>query len=287
MKLTKISKIEKGQDGAIFGEFLFRFNSRGQCNAYNMKDIMNGALSPVPIASFKLDRCDELCPHSNAVVFGNEYFAEGDEFPLLYTNVYNSCCHQENKRKGLCCVYRLLHKEKVFRTELVQLIEIGFTEDSSLWASEGLADVRPYGNFVIDREHGKYYAFTMIDNPHITRYFAFDLPKLSHGSYDSEFNVKKVVLAKDDIRESFELVYHNFIQGAVLRDGFLYSLEGFGTDSGKNPILRVIDVNKKCEVDRLAFADAGADTEPELIDFYGDKCIYSDAHGDVYLIESD
>lgn len=37
-------------------------------------------------SEFVLDRCNDIFPHSNSVVFGNEFFDKNDEFPLLYTN---------------------------------------------------------------------------------------------------------------------------------------------------------------------------------------------------------
>ena len=42
--------------------------------------------------------------------FGNEYYDEKDEFPLLYTNIYNNYAKTDDKRKGITCVYRI-HKE--------------------------------------------------------------------------------------------------------------------------------------------------------------------------------
>jgi hypothetical protein len=142
-----------------------------------------------PFSEFVLDKTELIKPHSNAVAFGCEYFEAGDEFPLLYTNVYNNYQGEENKRTGMCLVYRILRNENVFTSELVQIIEIGFTSDENYWKSEGIDDVRPYGNFVVDCEKNRYYAFTMIDKPKITRYFAFDLPKLSEGEMCREYGV--------------------------------------------------------------------------------------------------
>ncbi len=286
MKLTKISEIKGGQDGAIFAGLLFRFDRKGEGCVYSMKDVEKEA-SPSPIASLRLDRCDELCPHSNSVVFGSEYYVDGDKFPLLYANIYNNYSSSENRRVGVCCVYRVLQNGKEFETELVGIIELGFVENEDLWISAGGGDVRPYGNFVIDTEENKYYAFNMMDKKSLTRYFTFDLPSLSDGKLDPEFGVPKIILESSDILASFDCEYHNFIQGATMYKGLIYSVEGFDAASGKIPRLRVIDPKLGREIKNLSFADLGVDSEPELIDFYNGKCIYSNGDGEVYTVDFD
>ena len=90
-----------------------------------------------------------LVPHSNSVVFGNEYYDEQDEFPLLYTNIYNNYAKNDDKLEGVCLVYRIERNEREFTSTLVQIIQIGFVDDENLWTSAGeKEDVRPYGNFV-------------------------------------------------------------------------------------------------------------------------------------------
>ena len=90
MKINKFSSIRGGQDGAIYGDYLFRFDHTGLCRVYDMNQVIAPAGDEaIPcISEFTLDRADKIAPHSNAVVFGNEYYAEGDEFPLLYSNIY-------------------------------------------------------------------------------------------------------------------------------------------------------------------------------------------------------
>ena len=74
------------------------------------------------------------------------------------------------------------NEETIVILSVVQIIEIGFADDENLWKSSGeKADVRPYGNFTIDTENGIYYGFTMRDNALATRYFSFDLPKVTQG----------------------------------------------------------------------------------------------------------
>ena len=269
MQMKQVGKIAGGQDGAIWGNLLFRFQNNGGCHVYDLDTLEE-------IAQFCLDATDVWMPHSNAVMFGCEYFAEGDEFPLLYTNVYNTYAKEENRREGVCCVYRITRNGDSFRGQLVQTITIGFTKDADLWCSEG-GDIRPYGNFVIDREKGIYYGFTMRDKAQTTPYFAFKLPTLAQG--------EQVVLNPEDILFSFDCPYHHFVQGACVHKGMIFSLEGF-TNDGKNvPAIRIIDAVKKEQLCYVATAEYGMPHEPEMIDFRGDTCYCSDCDGNLYIIE--
>ncbi len=287
MKIKHIVNMRSGQDGTIFGNLLFRFGASGNGFVYDLSglDLTKDEPIELPVVSeLTLDRIEEIAPHSNAVMFGTEYFAEGDEFPLLYSNIYNNYAKAEDKLCGVCCVYRVQREGERFFTTLVQLIEIGFTDDRELWRSSGeVADIRPYGNFVIDRENSKYYAFVMRDGERSTRYFAFSLPRLSDGELDPRFGVKKAVLSKDDILEYFDTPYHNFIQGAVFYKGKIYEVEGFHKDI--RPAIRIIDTEKKKEELFFDFYEAGYVHEPEFIDFYKDNCLYGDAKGNLFLLE--
>ena len=191
-----------------------------------------------------------------------------------------------DRLEGLCCVYRLQKDGNTFTTTLVQLIQIGFTEDKRLWRSlreEG--DVRPYGNFTIDREKGIYYAFTMRDSYNTTRYFSFPLPKKSDGVMDEAYGVKKVTLMPSDILDYFDCDYHQYIQGACIHHGKIYSLEGF-TESVNHPAaLRIISPEDKRQEAYVLLASYGLNIEPELIDFMGDTCYYADYVGNLYIIE--
>ena len=284
MNFKHIATMSSGQDGAIWGEMLFRFNAKGACRVYDMS---RAAADPEmdAIATFTLDRAEEIVPHSNAVCFGTEYAEAGDEFPLLYSNIYNNYAKTENKRKGLCCVYRLQREGDSFKTTLVQLIEIGFVEDSNLWCSEGGEDVRPYGNFTVDRERDLYWAFVMRDGTRTTRYMSFKLPKLADGTPDAALGVNKVVLTPTDILSQFDCDYHDFVQGACCHGGRIYSVEGFHADGKHPPAMRVIDTVAGVQERYIDLVAHNCLIEPECIDFVGDTCYYSDAHGALYIVE--
>ncbi len=287
MQISAYAKIKgERQDGAICNGYFFSFNSRGECTVYNMENLENSNDKEAEVfAEFILDKKDIIVPHSNSVAFGKEYYAENDEFPLLYTNIYNNYANADNKLKGVCLVYRVQREDKAFKSALVQIIEIGFVENETLWKSAGeKEDVRPYGNFTIDAETGVYYGFTMRDNESATRYFSFDLPKAGQGELWEKYNVKKVVLNPEDIREYFDCPYHHYLQGACCNKGKIYSLEGF-TDSADNPAaIRIIDTKLKKEICFEKFEDYGITIEPEMIDFQNNQCYYCDHNGNMYKL---
>ena len=91
MKIQGLGKIGGGQDGAIYNGILFRFNHLGHGAAFDLSKAGEGKVLS-PFATFVLDKSDILAPHSNAVFFGTHFYEEGDEFPLLYSNIYNNFC---------------------------------------------------------------------------------------------------------------------------------------------------------------------------------------------------
>lgn len=287
MKVKHIAKISGGQDGAIWNGQLFRFDTRGKCFVYDMNNIeADTAKELKPIGSFVLDKAELIVPHSNAVCWGSEFYAPDDEYPLLYSNVYNNYAKTENKLIGVCCVYRVERKDGNFKTTLVQLIEIGFVADPALWKAYPDRDgVRPYGNFVIDREAGCYYAFVMRNESLGTRYFKFKIPALSEGELDGTYGVKRVVLTADDICDSFDAPYHRYVQGAIAHGGYIYSTEGFHNDQTNRPAIRIIDLVSKAEERYIDLLEIGYLCEPEMIDFHNGTCYYSDAGGNLYSIE--
>ena len=287
MDIKQITTVESGQDGAIYKNLLFRFGSRGKCRVYDLSTECDDPMTVREcMAEFMLDRAEEIAPHSNAVFFGTEKYCEDDELPLLYSNIYNNYAKCPERRVGMLCVYRIERCEGGFKSTLVQLIEIGFKDERGLWLSEGdTEDVRPFGNFVMDKDEGKLYAFVMRDGDKSTRYFAFDMPKLTDGEIDRELNVRKVTLAQTDIKEYFDTPYHRYVQGACMRAGLIYSTEGFGKSI--HPAIRVIDTAKREQVFFLDFFEAGYEHEAEFIDFYGDRCLYSDAKGNVFELTLD
>ena len=282
----KIGNICHGQDGCIYNNMLFRFNGDGCCQVFaldRLEPVSDGIAEC--IASFRLDRADEICPHSNAVCFGAEKYAEDDEFPLLYTNIYNAYDRCEDEMWGVCCVYRLQWDGDSFKTTLVQLIEVGFAHDSELWCSRTPGqgrDMRPFGNFVVDAENCKYYGFVTRDATHKTRFFEFELPSLADGVTDERLGVKRVTLTPDHILSKFDCDYSNYLQGACMHKGLIYSIEG-GSQSVYNPAtLMIIDPERQRQVARISLIYYGMEFEPEFICSVGDSCIFVDNMGNVF-----
>ncbi|MBQ5911063.1 MAG: hypothetical protein IIW94_03525 [Clostridia bacterium] len=285
MEMKSVGKITWGQDGAVFNNLLFRFDHMGNCTVYDLSaHPENTQTEHTPLARFTLDKADVIKPHSNSVSFGKEYYNKGDDFPLLYTNIYNNYSSYESKMIGVTCVYRIQRNGTKFSSTLVQIIEIGFTENG-LWKSQTIGDSRPYGNFVIDCEKAVYYAFTMRDEDSTTRYFAFDLPKLCDGNHDEVFGVNRVVLGIDDLKFWFDCEYHRYLQGATFNGGLIYSTEGFTDDVNNPPALRIIDPINKAQKEMHLFADHGTTVEPEFIAFENGVCHYCDNLGNLYTLE--
>jgi hypothetical protein len=275
MKITALGQIYGGQDGAIWNGILFKFDGSGVCKVYDVNGFKE-------IASLKLDTV--LIPHSNSVTFGAEYFEEGDEFPLLYTNIYNNYDGQPESYKGTCLAFRITRSGNEFSFTLKQVIKLGFCEDSTVWCSKE-GDIRPFGNFIVDRDNGKYYAFNMMDGIKKSRYLVFDMPKICDGVLDEGTGIRTVVLNKEDILKQFDLDYHNCLQGATVYKGKIYSVEG-GTKSISSPAaLRIIDPASGKQEFFALFRDYIEDREPEYIDFYKDVCYYGDNYGYLYTIE--
>ncbi|MBR5871665.1 MAG: hypothetical protein IKZ09_11585 [Clostridia bacterium] len=287
MTIKKIGSMGfSAQDGAIWGDFMFRFDHAGHCRVYDARALDTDAddgINPPQIAAFSLNAADAVIPHCNAVTFGCEYYAEGDEFPLMYANIYNNYAKADDRLEGMCCVYRLQREGLDFRAELVQLLKIGFAHERGLWLSEGeVKDVRPYGNFVVDRDNRLLHAFVMRDGDRTTRYFTFRLPALAEGEQSAQYGVRVAVLDRDDILSSFDTPYHLYIQGACCEGGLIYSSEGFNADIP--PSIRVIDPTKQLQIMHANLADLGYPTEAEWIDFRGGRCFYSDGCGDLFEI---
>ena len=281
LQLTPRFKICRGQDGAIYGDWLFRFETNGRCFVFSMKEQKQ-------VGQFCLDRTDLLMPHSNAVAFGAERYDDTDEFPLLYTNIYNNYAKQDERLEGVCCVYRITRSGDGFASTLVQVIRIGFVEDLELWKSlPGKEDVRPYGNFVPDVFRDQLYAFVMRNREQVTRYFSFRLPKLTDGVFCDQWGVKVVTLQKEDIRTQFDDQYMRYMQGACAYNGRIYSSEGFSMKNPEqvnHPGIRIIDMDEERQLQYFDLYAMGKDLEAEMMEFADDTLYYVDVDGNAYAL---
>ena len=234
-----------GQDSACYGNNFITFNSTG----YYQMFTMNGDLLK---ASTGLDQVSTIAPHANSVCFGTERYDEGDTYPLLYVNAYNTALPT-----GACYVYRLLNN---MSTSLQQTILIDFTSDP-IWAGDG-SSVRPYGNFIVDTDNNKLYAYVMIDSLNVTRFFTFNLPTLSQGSI--------VRLSTSDIEEYFDIEWMYYMQGVCYFNGKIYASCGFTSADCK---LYAVDLTTKKVTSVVPLG--GFVGEPETVFVYNDELYLS------------
>lgn len=274
-KFTLLGNVQKGQDGAIFRDHIFRFNGKGLCRVYQLTTMEQ-------VDEFTLDKAEILCPHSNAVFFSSEYFAPGDEFPILYTNIYNN---YPGQLAGTCCAYRITRENGKFSSQLVQVIRVGFA-GTSLWQSEMGEDIRPYGNFVMDTASQSLWAFVMRDESQSTRFFRFPMPKTGDGEPNSRWGVPVVTLTEGDIEGQFDSCYVNFMQGAICHDGLICSVEGFTVPNQRNatPALRIFDTHTQQMVFHLDLCSLGLTVEPEFVEVYEGQFYYADHDGNFYSV---
>ena len=208
------------------------------------------------------------------------------EFPLLYSNIYNNYSDKEEPLIGVCLVYRLMRDGESFKTKLLQMLEIGFKENAELWrASAEAHGPRPYGNFVIDKATNALYAYVMRTKESGTRYFKFRIPAVNEGEIDPLYGIKRLVLNACDILDYFDTPHHFYIQGGIAHEGKIYSTEGFDHSEVNHPTIRVIDTIERKQIDSANLKMMGYEEEPEMIDFLGDTCYYSDAKGNFYELK--
>lgn len=259
LKYTNLFSVGSWQDGAIWDGKLFVFGVNGTGQVYDLsKKTLLGTIA--------LDKTDVLKPHANSVCFGNTKYDENDQYPLLYVNIYNNYSNSTDRMEGTCCVYRLTESAGGFSTQLVQVIRIGFTEDLALWKSmENNKDTRPYGNFVVDTDKNKLYAFVMRDANQTTRFFAFEIPALGSGDYNETYGCNVVTLKKEDIQSQFDVEYFNYIQGCCYSNGQIISAEGFGNSTSVPPTIRIVDLETQKVVKTYNLTEAGLPEEPEVI----------------------
>lgn len=236
-----------GQDSAIASDgHIMTFTNNGY---YQVLDISGQQIK----SQTALDQQATIAPHSNCAFFGTEKYDADDLYPLVYTNAYNTA----GLPKGTFYAYRLKND---LTTEFLQTIKIGFTEEN-IWTGGG-TNVRPYGNFLMDTDNGKLYAYTMIDNLNVTRFFRFSMPALSAGGV--------VTLQESDIEDYFDVPYFYYIQGGCYYKGKIYASCGFTANDCK---LYVVDLTEKKATSIVPLG--GFVGEPETVFAYKDELYLS------------
>lgn len=266
-KVANLSARQTGgtQDGEVFGDRLFVFDAAGKMNVY---DVNTGK----HLGACYLGSKELLMPHVNSASFSNQYYAEGDAYPLIYTSMYNNLNPLNQYMLGTCCVYRITESAGQFSTQLVQVIRIGFIGDANLWTPYN--DSRPFGNFVVDTDRNMLYAFVPRDQSSTTRFLGFALPKPDAGTYKAEYGCNQVILQASEVKNQFSVPYISSPQGCAYADGKIYSVEGFGIHESAPPFLRVIDVETGVMVRSVNLGQVGLEKEPETITVGSDGQLY-------------
>ena len=97
--------------------------------------------------------------------------------------------------------------------------------------------------------------------------------------------IPQVILEKKDILRSFDTPFSGCIQGGVFHKGKIYSVEGLKTHEEYVPALRIINTETEREEEHIPLRPLGLQYEPEMIDFDGDTCYFSNCEGGIYTLE--
>lgn len=242
-----------GQDGAIYGDYLFRFGPHGEGKVYSLE-------SETEIGSIVLDKKDIINPHNNSTHFGNEFYAEGDEFPLMYSTLWDN-------NFDTTTVYRVVRNGNTFTTKLVQVIKAVGTYDAA-----------------VDPENNKYYAFVGDTTTNMSYSInKYELPKLSDGVYNSTYGVNLVTLTDDDILSNFELEYPIYVvQGSTIHDGKYYITSGF---TSNQVYLNVYDLEAEQFHCRINLEEIGLIEESEFICFKDGVMYLMPVYGNIYTFK--
>lgn len=232
------------QGGAVYGDTLFLCKSDGTGIVYDLAD-------KTLLGTFNLG----VALHCNAVFFGEKY-SSGDDFPVLYVNSY-----LDNVQKGTIYGFRITESGGVYTCTLVQTINVGFVT-SSIW-TDGAGDTRTYGNFVLDKDLGVLYAYTLLDTTNVTRFFAFPMPEPTAGN---------VTFAESDILSRFDVPYLSIIQDSCFAGGRIFIESGDGTTL--DGLISVVDPVMQAIVSQINLNKIGITFEPECIDVYKDSILY-------------
>ena len=229
-----------GQDACQYNNKLFIFNSQGKFNVY---DLINKTLYGL----FDLDENETIKPHCNSAFFGNKKYAEGDLFPILYVNAYNT----SGLPLGTLYAHRILFDStnNEYTTQLIQTIKIGFTNEE-IWTIQG--DIRPYGNFILNSDTNELYAFTLRGEN--TRFFKFNMPEIEIGD---------TILNTNDIIEMFDTEILPYIQGCTYSNNQIFALNGNDSIIQNSSYLNVINLNKKSITNKIPLSSLM--NEPEAI----------------------
>lgn len=184
--------------------------------------------------------------HCNNADFSNTFYDENDRFPLLYISQF-----RDNDRCIIVC--RIIQEKNNYSLKVVQTIQLPY--DHSV--------IGYYTDAVLDNENGYMYVYSYDS----TKYNSISIHKFKMPEFIEN---ESVVLTNDDIIESFGNGYCKHPQGAIIKDGLLYMVEGV-PNWGTEVYLRVTNLENKSHI-RVSFSNLQTEWvwEPEDVFFYND-----------------
>lgn len=227
------------QGGDAYNQYLCQY--KNEHTGIYITDLKNGNIA----ASISLNSLGSSY-HCNNADFGKTFYAEGDEFPLLYTS-------QQGKDARCILVDRIFKKDGKYTMETVQRIELPYEDERPLQFTP---------DAIIDKEGGYIYVYTGNTRPITDFYiYQFRLPDIAEGDH--------IMLKKEDIISKWAIFGDPafYKQGGLFWNGNLYVLEGIPRGSADN-ILRIINL-KECKYKTVNLTNLfGAQWEPEDLFVY-------------------
>lgn len=260
-KRTHLYELANLQGGAIYDGKLFVGDANG---TVYIKNAATGAA----VQTMALDKKDTIKPHSNAVTISTR---NGGCY--LYTNIYSNYKSETDRHIGECCVYSMTEDGGAWSNTLVQVVKIGFIDDTDYWPAT--TEERPYGNFIVDNENNCLYAYVLSTALNKIQWHKFDLPAVTAGTANDTYGCPVCTLETSAILASWTTPFTQYIQDGCVHDGLIYSVAGADGKWGTAQ-MQVIDPDQKAVVATFSFYTDDNAVEPELIAFDGDTCYYGD-----------
>lgn len=223
------------QAGDCYGDYFFQFenhNKRVFISDLKTKEF----LGTVELAANSKNHC-------NNVSFSHVFYETNDEFPLLYVSGSQSGTYNNVQ------VYRVQRSDNTFSFTKVQEITLPkcSSENNLYWTGA-----------VMDNENGFMYVYANSGGAQVAK---FDIPDILQ---------ENVILTDEDILEQFSVSSFTHQQGAVIRNGLLYVMDGVPQRGDVN-YMRIIDLVNKADYDKTNISAIGfGNIEFESISFYED-----------------
>lgn len=257
------------QGGAIYGDYLVTCMATDEIadNTTNgfVYNIKTGVLVSELIFGYTLNGVDYQKPHANEVCFGNEFYNDDSQFPLLYVSQVRDSGASVGVKGGVM-VYDLQYDSVNLKyvPVLVQVI-MPDTEDADLMDVWG----KYTPNYIVDTDNGFLYVlnypqsswYNLTGNTYVCK---FALPKLQDGGV--------ITLTSADLIEHYEIPNCYGLQMTFYYGGKLFISGGFnGINANKS--IRVWDLTKKCQTTFIDLTGILAE-EPQFIGLYKNRFLW-------------